>query len=80
MPGFSHGTAGAAYALAAAGRALTRRDLVDVAIRGAEAILAAGDQPGGWAVPLAIPLRPGRPKSITAGVMVRRAPRGSSWC
>ncbi|MGH3120117.1 MAG: lanthionine synthetase LanC family protein, partial [Streptosporangiaceae bacterium] len=31
MPGFSHGTAGAAYALAAAGRALHRRDLVDVA-------------------------------------------------
>ena len=62
MPGFSHGTAGAAYALAAAGRALHRRDLVDVAIRGAEAILAAGDRPGGWAVPLAIPLRPGRPE------------------
>jgi lantibiotic modifying enzyme len=62
MPGFSHGTAGAAYALAAAGRTLHRRDLVDVAIRGAEAILAAGDRPGGWAVPLAIPLRPGRPE------------------
>jgi lantibiotic modifying enzyme len=62
MPGFSHGTAGAAYALAAAGRALHRRDLVDVATRGAEAILAAGDRPGGWAVPLAIPPRPGRPE------------------
>jgi lantibiotic modifying enzyme len=61
MPGFSHGTAGAAYALAAAGRALRRRDLVDVATRGAEAILAIGDRPGGWAVPLAIPPRPGRP-------------------
>ena len=61
MPGFSHGTAGAAYALAAAGRALHRRDLVDTATRGAEAILAAGDRPGGWAVPLAIPPRPGRP-------------------
>jgi lantibiotic modifying enzyme len=61
MPGFSHGTAGAAYALAAAGRALHRRDLVDVATRGAEAILAAGDRPGGWAVPLVIPPRPGRP-------------------
>ncbi len=61
MPGFSHGTAGAAYALAAAGRALHRGDLVDVAIRGAEAILAAGDQPGGSAVPLLIPPRPDRP-------------------
>jgi lantibiotic modifying enzyme len=62
MPGFSHGTAGAAYALAAAGRALHRRDLVEVATRGAGAILAAGDHPGGWAVPLAIPPRPGRPE------------------
>jgi lantibiotic modifying enzyme len=62
MPGFSHGTAGAAYALAAAGRALHRRDLVDVATRGAEAVLAAGDHRGGWAVPLAIPSRPGRPE------------------
>jgi lantibiotic modifying enzyme len=61
MPGFSHGTAGAAYALATAGRALLRRDLVEVAARGAGAILAAGDHPGGWAVPLAIPPRPGRP-------------------
>jgi lantibiotic modifying enzyme len=61
MPGFSHGTAGAAYALAAAGCALHRPDLVDVATRGAEAILAAGDHPGGWAVPLQIPPRPDRP-------------------
>ena len=37
MPGFSHGTAGVAYALAAAGRALHRPDLLDVAIRGAGA-------------------------------------------
>jgi lantibiotic modifying enzyme len=61
MPGFSHGTAGVAYALAAAGRALNRRDLVDVAIRGAEALLAVGDLPDGWAVPLAIPPRPNGP-------------------
>ena len=47
MPGFSHGTAGAAYALAAASHTLHRRDLVNVAIRGAEAILAAGDRTGG---------------------------------
>ncbi len=61
MPGFSHGTAGVAYALAAAGRALDRHDLVDAATRGAGALLAAGDQPGGWAVPLAIPPRPHGP-------------------
>ena len=34
MPGFSHGTAGAAYALAAAGRALHRADLIDAAAAG----------------------------------------------
>jgi lantibiotic modifying enzyme len=58
MPGFSHGTAGIAYALGAAGRVLHRRDLVDVATRGADALLAAGHHPGGWAVPLTIPARP----------------------
>ena len=45
MPGFSHGTAGVAYALAAAGRVLERRDLVDVAVRGAAALLAVGHRP-----------------------------------
>ena len=59
MPGFSHGTAGVAYALAIAGRTLDRGDLVDVATRGARALLAIGHHPGGWAVPLAIPPRPG---------------------
>ena len=59
MPGFSHGTAGVAYALAAAGRTLNRGDLVNVANRGACALLAIGHHPGGWAVPLAIPPRPG---------------------
>jgi lantibiotic modifying enzyme len=61
MPGFSHGTAGVAYALAAAGRALHRRELVDAAARGAGALLAIGHHPGGWAVPLAIPPRPRGP-------------------
>lgn len=61
MPGFSHGTAGVAYALAAAGRTLNRRDLVDVATRGAGALLALGHHPSGWAVPHAIPPRPGGP-------------------
>ena len=61
MPGFSHGTAGVAYALATAGRALGRADLVEVAVRGAEALLAAGHQAGGWALPLTVPARPGVP-------------------
>jgi lantibiotic modifying enzyme len=58
MPGFSHGTAGVAYALAAAGRRLDRPELVAVAARGADALLALGHTPEGWAVPLAIPSRP----------------------
>jgi lantibiotic modifying enzyme len=62
MPGFSHGTAGVAYALAAAGRALHRPDLIEVAIAGARTLLAIGDHPTGWAVPLTIPPRPGRPQ------------------
>jgi lantibiotic modifying enzyme len=61
MPGFSHGTGGVAYALGAAGRTLHRRDLVDVAIRGADALLAVGHQPDGWAVPVTIPPRPHGP-------------------
>ena len=61
MPGFSHGTAGVAYALAAAGRRLDRPDLVAVASRGAEALLALGHTPGGWALPLIIPPQAHRP-------------------
>ncbi len=61
MPGFSHGTAGVGYALAAAGHLLHRGDLLAAAVRGAEALLALGHQPGGWAVPLTIPARPGAP-------------------
>jgi Lanthionine synthetase C-like protein len=61
MPGFSHGTAGVAYVLGAAGRALNRRDLVESASRGADAILAVGHHPDGWAVPLTIPPRPRGP-------------------
>lgn len=61
MPGFSHGTGGVAYALGAAGRTLHRRDLVDIATRGADTLLALGHHPGGWAVPLALPPRPRGP-------------------
>ena len=45
LPGFSHGTAGVAYALAAAGRRLNRRELVDVATRGACVLLPSGSIP-----------------------------------
>jgi lantibiotic modifying enzyme len=61
MPGFSHGTAGAAYALAATGNALGRGDLMSDAIRGADALIAAGDHPDGWAVPSTIPSGPDSP-------------------
>ncbi|MEU8265121.1 lanthionine synthetase LanC family protein [Micromonospora sp. NPDC048999] len=61
MPGFSHGTAGVAYALAAAGNALHRDDLLDTAVRAADGLLALGRHPDGWALPLLIPPRPDRP-------------------
>ena len=61
MPGFSHGTAGTAYALAAAGQALDRADLLDAARRGASTLLAIGQHADGWAVPLAVPPRPNAP-------------------
>jgi hypothetical protein len=50
-----------AYALAAAGRVLRRRDLADVACQGGDALLAAGNHPGGWALPIAIPPQPSGP-------------------
>jgi lantibiotic modifying enzyme len=61
MPGFSHGTAGVSYALATAGHALGRDDLIDTAIRGADTLFARGAQPEGWALPIAIPPRPHGP-------------------
>ena len=42
-------------------RTLNRSDLVDVATRGACALLAIGHHPSDWAVPLAIPPRPRGP-------------------
>ena len=56
MPGFSHGTAGVAYALARAGQALGREDLIDVAVRGAEALLEVGHRSTPWAIPSALPV------------------------
>lgn len=61
MPGFSHGTAGVAFALAAAGRALGRRDLLDMAVRGAQTLLHLGTTADGWALPIAVPPRPTGP-------------------
>lgn len=61
MPNFSHGTAGVAYALAVAGAALERPDLLAVAVRGAETLLAVGNTPAGWAAPLSIPGQSHRP-------------------
>jgi lantibiotic modifying enzyme len=61
MPGFSHGTAGVAYALAAAAEALHRADLLEVAVRAADGLLALGSRPDGWALPLLIPPRPDQP-------------------
>ena len=43
MPNYSHGTAGVAAALAVAGEHLGRTDLVDVAVRGAEHLVAIAD-------------------------------------
>ena len=80
MPGFSHGTAGVAYALAAAGRALNRSDLLDVATRGACAFLAIGHHPGGWAAPHAIPPRPGGPQVSFGWCHGAAGPCGCSSC
>lgn len=61
MPGFSHGTAGVGYALAAAGHRLDRPDLIAIAEQAGETLLALGHTAAGWAVPLTIPLQPDRP-------------------
>jgi hypothetical protein len=56
MPNWSHGQAGIAGALAAAGVALSRPDLVEVARLGAEHLLTLGDTgDGGLRVPRRIP-------------------------
>lgn len=60
-PGFSHGTAGVAYALATAGVTLGRTDLVAVAVRAADGLIALGTTPAGWALPLRMPTKPGLP-------------------
>jgi hypothetical protein len=55
-PNFSHGTAGVASALAVAGTALGRADLVAAAVRGAEHLLSVGQlDEHGFGVPHTIP-------------------------
>ena len=55
-PNFSHGTAGVASALAVAGTALGRADLVAAAVRGAEHLLSIGQlDEHGFVVPHTIP-------------------------
>ncbi len=56
MPNLSHGVAGIAAALAAAGTEMTRPDLVAVARSGAEHLVSLGDRTGeGFVVPRSIP-------------------------
>jgi lantibiotic modifying enzyme len=62
MPGFSHGTAGVAYALAAAGRRLERPDLIDAAVQAGDTLRSLGHTPEGWALPVALPPRPHGPR------------------
>jgi hypothetical protein len=47
MPNYTHGTAGIAAALAVAGHALGREDLVDVARHGAEHLVSIADLDAG---------------------------------
>jgi lantibiotic modifying enzyme len=55
-PNFSHGTAGIASALAVAGQAFGRPDMVDAAVMGARHLLSVGSlEDGGFVVPHTIP-------------------------
>lgn len=56
MPGFSHGTAGVAYALALAGSWLEREDLLDIAVEAADGLIELGSAADGtWALPVTVP-------------------------
>lgn len=59
MPNLSHGTAGVALALAAAGAALDRPDLLDAARAGGRRLRALGDRGDGtFAAPPLVPIKP----------------------
>jgi lantibiotic modifying enzyme len=69
MPNFSHGSAGIGCALAAAGAALGRPDLIEVAEAAARRLVRLGSRPDGTiAVPTRIPPKDGQ------------APIGYGWC
>jgi lantibiotic modifying enzyme len=69
MPNFSHGAAGIGCALATAGAALGRPDLIEVAQAAARRLVRLGSQPDGTiAVPTRIPPKEGQ------------APVGYGWC
>jgi hypothetical protein len=59
MPNYSHGTSGVVAALASAGGRLGRRDWIEMAVQGAEHVIAVADEGGrsdlGLRVPHAIP-------------------------
>lgn len=56
MPNFSHGTAGVAFALSRAGRALDRTDLIEAAHAGARRLVELGQRSDGTlAVPHSVP-------------------------
>ena len=69
MPNFSHGAAGVGYALAAAGAALDRPDLIEVAAAAARRLVRLGSRPDGTiTVPARIP------------PMSDRDPVSLGWC
>jgi lantibiotic modifying enzyme len=78
MPNYSHGTAGVAAALAVAGTALDRPDLVEAAIRGAQHVVAVGSlDDGGFVVPHTIPPSRREVEPVTYGWC--HGPTGTSY-
>jgi lantibiotic modifying enzyme len=55
MPGFSHGTAGVAYALLLTGRALERPELVELAAEAGRSLIRLATTPDGWVLPNRFP-------------------------
>jgi lantibiotic modifying enzyme len=80
MPGFSHGTAGVAYALAGAGRALHRRDLVRAARAAPTLLSPPGSTPAAGRCPSRSRHKRAAWRSTTAGATVLRAPCDCSSC
>ncbi|BEP13728.1 hypothetical protein acdb102_20390 [Acidothermaceae bacterium B102] len=68
MPGFSHGTAGVAYALLLTGQALARPDLVELAAEAGHSLIRLATTSDGWVLPNRFP-----PKSLPPAVSF-------GWC